>query len=75
MRSGTESPVSIGEALDSSTHRRTSSNPFQPISEEQTHWEREKSLLSEQMRMMKEQLDGEKAARVESQVRTAKKGK
>ncbi len=73
IRSGTDSPVSIGEALDGSTHhRRNPSNPFQPITEEQTQWDHEKGMLGEQMRLMKEQLESEKAARVQSQVRGSK---
>ncbi len=67
-RTSNDSPISIGEALDSSTHRRTTSNPFQADAEREK-WEAEKKQFSLQMNMVKEQLDSEKAARIESQVR------
>ena len=58
---GKESPVSIGEALDGTTHhQRNLSNPFQ---------QEERKQFSAQLALMKEQLDSEKAARIESQVR------
>lgn len=63
-----EPRISIGEVLDGPTHYRTDSNPFQ-LSSEQDRWEEEKRLMSNQMRLMTEQLDSEKVARIESQVR------
>ena len=60
-RGGNESPVSIGEPLDGT------GNPF--TDSERRKWEEEKSQVSIQMKLLKEQLDSEKAARIESQVR------
>lgn len=65
---GNESPISIGEALDSSTHKRNHSNPFLPADAEREGLEAEKKQFMVQMNMMKEQLNSEKAARIESQV-------
>ena len=59
-RTATESPVSIGEALEN--------NPFKPADQEREKWEAEKKQFFFQMKMMKEQLDSEKTARIESQV-------
>ena len=67
-RTDNESPISIGEALDGSTHKRNHSNPFLPEDAENGKWEGEKKQFLMQMKLMKEQLDGEKAARIESQV-------
>lgn len=69
QRTGKDSPISIGEALDGFTHHRNTSNPFQPISDERANWGEEKRQVSDQMRLLKEQLDSEKTARIESQVR------
>ena len=69
-RTDNESPVSIGEALDGgSTHKRNHSNPFMPADGEKDKWEGEKQQFMVQMKLMKDQLDSEKAARVKSQVR------
>ncbi len=71
-RTGNESPISIGEALDGSMHQRTTSNPFMPPSPSgkgKEKWDEEKTQVSMQMTMLKEQLDGEKAARIQSEVR------
>lgn len=63
-RTETDSPVSIGEALDGSSQRKVS-NPFLSADTEQ---DGERKQFFIQMKMMKEQLDSEKTARIESQV-------
>lgn len=63
-RHQTESPISIGEALDGSSGR----NPFHPVDPERERQEGEKKQFFIHMKMMKEQLDSEKTARIESQV-------
>ena len=68
-RTDNESPVSIGEAIDGSKV----GNPFQPTDSERARWEGEKKQISVHMTMMKEQLESEKAARIESQVRRREK--
>ena len=62
-RTETESPVSIGEALD-----EAQKNPFRTADPEKEKWEAEKKQFFLQMTSMKEQLDSEKTARIESQV-------
>lgn len=64
-RTDNGSPVSIGEPLDGSKVGK----PFQPADSERARWEGEKKQISVHMTMMKEQLESEKAARIESQVR------
>ena len=65
-RKETDSPVSIGEEIDGSQQK--DSNPFRPIDPEKAKWEEERKMFFTQMNLMKQQLDSEKTARIESQV-------
>lgn len=66
-RTGTDSPVSIGEALDGTAQHKVS-NPFHPVDPDKEKWEAERKMFFTQMNLMKQQLDSEKTARIESQV-------
>ena len=65
-RTGADSPVSIGEDLDGA--QRKVNNPFHPADPNQEKWEAERKMFFTQMNLMKQQLDSEKTARIESQV-------